>query len=51
MFELSAGGRGILEAGLPDDLPFCAQTDLLDIVPVLHERSITLQHPPITTFA
>jgi 2-phosphosulfolactate phosphatase len=51
MFELSAGGRGIVEAGLHEDLPFCAQVDLLDIIPVLHERSITLHQPPITTSA
>lgn len=47
MFELAAGGKGILEAGLAEDLPVCARTDVLDIVPVLHERSITLNHPPI----
>jgi 2-phosphosulfolactate phosphatase len=51
MFELSAGGRGIVEAGLHEDLPFCAQVDLLGIAPILHERSITLQQPPITTSA
>lgn len=49
MFELAAGGRGILEAGLRDDLPFCAQVDLHDVVPILHERSITLNQPPLST--
>lgn len=42
MFELSAGGQGIIEAGLTEDLPFCAKVDVHDIVPVLHERTITL---------
>ncbi len=48
MFELSAGGRGIIEAGLTEDLPFCAKIDVHDIVPVLHERSITLSQPLAT---
>jgi 2-phosphosulfolactate phosphatase len=48
MFELTAGGRGILEAGLHEDLPYCAQVDLHDVVPILHERSVTLQQPSPT---
>lgn len=47
MFELSAGGRGILDADLSEDLPFCAQIDSHDIVPIFHERSITLLQPLI----
>jgi 2-phosphosulfolactate phosphatase len=47
MFEIAAGGRGILEAGLRGDLPFCAQVDTHDVVPVLQERSITLLQPLI----
>ena len=42
MFESSAGGRGIVEAGLEEDLPFCAQLDIHDVVPVFHDRSVTL---------
>lgn len=42
VFRLSAGGRAIIEAGLAEDLTFCAQLDTLDILPVLHERTITL---------
>jgi 2-phosphosulfolactate phosphatase len=42
VFRLSAGGRSIVEAGLGEDLTFCAQVDTLDILPVLHERNITL---------
>lgn len=41
MFELAAGGRAIVEAGLAGDLDFCEQIDVRDIIPVLHERSIT----------
>lgn len=47
MFEMSAGGQGILEAGLAEDLPFCSQIDLHDVVPVLQDRSITLLQPLI----
>ncbi|HET8654755.1 MAG TPA: 2-phosphosulfolactate phosphatase [Longimicrobiaceae bacterium] len=42
LFEQTAAGRGIIEAGLDGDLAFCARTDVLDILPVLHERNITL---------
>lgn len=49
MFELAAGGRGIVEAGLPEDLAFCGRVDVHDIVPVLHERSITLPPQPATS--
>ncbi len=42
LFELSAGGRAIVEAGLEEDLDFCEQVDVSDLIPVLHERSITL---------
>jgi 2-phosphosulfolactate phosphatase len=47
VFALAEGGRSIVEAGLPEDLPFCAQENVRDIVPVLQERSITLLHPLI----
>ena len=47
VFGLAAGGRGIIEAGLTEDLEFCARVDTHDLLPVLHERSITLQQPVI----
>lgn len=45
VFRMAAGGRSILEAGLPADLAFCAQVDTLKILPVLHERKIVLSQP------
>jgi phosphosulfolactate phosphohydrolase-like enzyme len=42
LFAETAAGRQVAEAGLAPDLVFCAQTDLRDVVPVLHDRSITL---------
>ncbi|MDR0787619.1 MAG: 2-phosphosulfolactate phosphatase [Gemmatimonadota bacterium] len=42
MFQLAAGGQGIIEAGLAEDLAVCARVDTRDIIPVLHERSITI---------
>ncbi len=47
LFELAAGGRAIIEAGLEADLEFCARVDTHDIVPVLHDRGVTLQEPLI----
>jgi 2-phosphosulfolactate phosphatase len=44
MFELAAGGRGIVEAGLQEDLAVCARIDTRGIIPVLSERSITIPH-------
>lgn len=41
-FEQAEGGRSIVSAGLADDLAFCAQVDRHDILPVLHERHISL---------
>src|SRR5690606_2289280 len=49
LFARSAGGKSSLESGLTKDLAFCAQVDVRDIIPVLHERSITLQQPLIGT--
>lgn len=43
VFKLSAGGKSIVDAGLTKDLEFCARMDIHDILPVLHERTITLQ--------
>ena len=42
LFAETAAGRQVADAGLEADLAFCAQTNLRDVVPVLHERSITL---------
>jgi 2-phosphosulfolactate phosphatase len=42
LFPLTAAGRAITEAGLGDDLAFCAQTDLRDALPVLDGRQIVL---------
>ncbi|HEX8696466.1 MAG TPA: 2-phosphosulfolactate phosphatase [Longimicrobium sp.] len=42
----TAAGRQIVEAGLEEDLPFCARADLHDIVPVFHDRQVTLATPP-----
>jgi 2-phosphosulfolactate phosphatase len=45
VFRLAAGGRSIVDAGLEEDLTFSAQVDVHDLVPVLHERNITLLQP------
>lgn len=42
LFPLTAAGRAIMEAGLGDDLAFCARTDLRDALPVLEGRQIVL---------
>jgi 2-phosphosulfolactate phosphatase len=42
LFPETAAGRGILEAGLEPDLEFCARIDTHDVVPVLHDRQVTL---------
>jgi 2-phosphosulfolactate phosphatase len=46
-FGLTAGGRNIANAGLSDDLDFCAQLDVHDILPVLHDRNITLSQAAV----
>jgi 2-phosphosulfolactate phosphatase len=46
LFPHTAAGRGIMEAGLGDDLAYCAQTDLRDVVPVLQDRQIVLAAVP-----
>lgn len=45
LFRTTAGGRAIADAGLEEDLPFCAQADLHDVLPILHERNITAAAP------
>jgi 2-phosphosulfolactate phosphatase len=42
MFAHTAAGQQIVEAGLEGDLDFCAQQDVRNAVPVLHDRQITL---------
>ena len=42
LFAEVGAGRQIVEAGLGDDLAFCAQVDVLDVVPVFHDRQISL---------
>jgi 2-phosphosulfolactate phosphatase len=49
LLRQTAAGRAIVEAGLEEDLPFCARIDLHDVVPVLHERSITLSRAAISS--
>lgn len=46
-FATTAGGRNILSAGLAHDLEFCAQIDLHDLLPVLHDRNITLSQAAV----
>jgi len=47
LFPTTAAGKQITEAGLEEDLAFCAQTDRHDIVPVLHDRQITAAAPAV----
>jgi 2-phosphosulfolactate phosphatase len=52
LFRMTQSGRAILEAGLEEDLAFCAQVDTLKALPVLHERNITLsQASPVPVSA
>ena len=49
MFETTAAGKAVRGAGMGEDLAFCARVDTLDIVPVLHERTITLNQAPVAS--
>jgi len=42
LFPHTAAGRAIVEAGLGDDLDYCARADLRDVLPVLEGRQIVL---------
>jgi 2-phosphosulfolactate phosphatase len=42
LFPHTAAGRAILDAGLGEDLAFCARTDLRDVLPVLKGRQVVL---------
>jgi 2-phosphosulfolactate phosphatase len=46
LFPTTTAGRGIIEAGLEADLAFCARRDIRKVVPVLHDRQITLNATP-----
>jgi 2-phosphosulfolactate phosphatase len=45
-FRMCESGRALLAAGHDPDLDFCAQIDTLNVLPVLHERNITLSQAP-----
>jgi 2-phosphosulfolactate phosphatase len=49
LFNLTEAGRNISDAGLGDDLSFSARVDVHDLLPVLHERNITLATAPVST--
>jgi 2-phosphosulfolactate phosphatase len=42
LFPHTAAGRAIVDAGLGEDLSYCAQVDLRDVLPVLEGRQIVL---------
>lgn len=46
LFPRTSAGRAIVEAGLGDDLEWCARTDLRDVLPVLEGRQIVLAAVP-----
>lgn len=46
LFPHTAAGRAIADAGLGEDLAYCAQTDLRDVLPVLQDRQIVLAAVP-----
>ena len=41
LFPTTDAGRAIIEVGLGDDLPFCAEMNRHQVVPVFHDRHIT----------
>lgn len=51
LFRATAAGKQIADAGLEEDLPFCAQVDRHDLVPVLHDRQISAATAPAATAA
>ena len=46
-FRMTESGRQLLATGHEEDLDFCAQMDTLNVLPVLHERNITLSQVPV----
>lgn len=49
LFPHTAAGRAIVDAGLGDDLEWCARTDLRDVLPVLQDRQIVLGAAPASS--
>jgi 2-phosphosulfolactate phosphatase len=49
LFRMTAAGKNISESGLEEDLAFSARVDVHDVLPVLHERNITLATAPVST--
>lgn len=47
LFASIDAGRAVEAAGMSEDLAFCARVDTHDIVPVLHERTITLSQAQV----
>ncbi|CAN5834237.1 2-phosphosulfolactate phosphatase family protein [soil metagenome] len=47
LFRTTMAGKNIAAAGLAEDLSFCARMDVHDILPVLHERNVTLVTAPV----
>lgn len=47
VFRQAASGQAVEAAGMDRDLAFCAQFDTHAVVPVLHERTITLNQAPV----
>jgi len=45
LFSRSSAGRSIVDAGLGEDLAFCAQVDRHAVVPVFQDRQIVLSVP------
>ena len=46
LFRETAAGKQIVEVGLREDLAFCALTDRHGVVPVFHDRQITVAPAP-----
>ncbi|HEX6926071.1 MAG TPA: 2-phosphosulfolactate phosphatase [Longimicrobiaceae bacterium] len=47
LFRMTRSGRAVEMAGMSEDLAFCARVDTHDIVPILHDRTITLSQTPV----
>ncbi|HEX8903214.1 MAG TPA: 2-phosphosulfolactate phosphatase [Longimicrobiaceae bacterium] len=47
LFGQVAAGKQIADAGLEDDLAFCARVDLIDVIPVFSDRQISLVSAPV----
>ena len=45
LFRQVAAGKQLIDAGLEGDLAICARVDRHDILPVLHERQVTVASP------